>query len=767
MSEETQGKKRRRKGAGQRPNKIILRRTLLLMTVCGVVAFIVLAVKLYQIQILQHDYYEERAVEQQTRESTVSAARGTILDTNGKVLAMSASVDTVFISPYEMNLYNEDKELIASNLSAILSIDKNSILEKMQDTKSWYKTIKAKIEDDLSEKVRQFIKDNKIKSVHLETDTKRYYPNSSLASHVIGFVGSENYGLEGLEAQYNKYLEGTDGRIVRLKNAKGTDMLFSDFEDYYDAKNGDDITLTIDSTIQYYVEKYLAQAIEDYDVQNGGAAIVMQPKTGEILALASFGNYDLNNYQVLSPEVQAKIDAIVDPAEKETAASNALLAQWRDKAISDTYEPGSVFKIITLATALEENVVSLNDTYYCGGSMEVLGRTSALKCWKTTGHGSQTLVQAMQHSCNVALVSIGLKIGAEKFYDYIDAFGFFDKTGLDLPGESGSIWWTDDVFKNPKNLSQLAAASFGQTFKITPIQMVSAVSAVVNGGNLMQPYLVKQIKDADGNVVVANEPKVVRQVISEQTSKTMCDILESVVSGDGGTGKNAYVPGYKIGGKTGTSEKVAEDAVSGVKNYIVSFMGVAPTDDPQVVILLLLDDPSSKSGIYISGGNMAAPVVGRIMSEVLPYLGVEPQYTDAEKATLDVAVPKLTDKSVNEATQLLEKQGLTVRIVGTGNMITDQLPSANIMVAPSSQIILYAGEQKPSNMVAVPELYGKTYLEAKKLLESNGLFIKSGGTLSTSANAVVSTQSTDGNTQVSVGTVVEVTLVDKSILGHY
>jgi stage V sporulation protein D (sporulation-specific penicillin-binding protein) len=771
MAETPLDKKKRKKISGDKPNKTILRRTLILMSVCGVVAFFVLAVKLYQIQIIQHDALEEKAVEQQTRDSTVAAARGTIYDINGKVLAMSASVETVYISPYETTtLYHEDKELIASNLASILGVEKDSILKKMEDTSSRYKTIKKKIEKDMADRVRQFIKDNKIKSVYLEPDTKRYYPLSSLACHVLGFVGSDNYGLEGLEAKYNSYLEGTDGRIVRLKNAKGTDMLLTDFENYYDAKNGDDVTLTIDSTIQFYVEKYLAQAIQDYDVQNGGACIVMQPKTGAILAMASLGNYDLNNYQAVSPDVKAQLDKITDQDEYQKQLVAAQLLQRRNKALVDTYEPGSVFKIITCSMALEENLVNLESPFYCGGSLSgIPGRTGPLNCWKKGGHGSQTLVQAMQHSCNVALVSIGLNVGAETFYKYINAFGLNDATGIDLPGEAGSQWWPKKLFTNPKDQSELAAASFGQTFKITPLQMATAVSAVVNGGNLMKPYVVKQITDADGKTVLATEPTTVRQVISAQTSKTMCDILEQVVGGDEGTGKNAAVPGYKIGGKTGTSEKVAENAAAenAPKQYIVSFCGVAPTDDPQIVILLLLDNPSSKSGIFVSGGNMAAPVVGHILSEVLPYMGIQPVYTDEEKKQLDVTVPKMTDRSVDEATDLLEGLNLTAKVVGSGGTVTDQLPAPNVFVAPGSQIILYAGVKKPADLVTVPELYGKSFLEAKRTLEGLGLFIKSGGTLTTASQAVVSTQTVPKNGQVAAGTVIEVTLVDKSILGHY
>jgi stage V sporulation protein D (sporulation-specific penicillin-binding protein) len=553
-----------------------------------------------------------------------------------------------------------------------------------------------------------------------------------------------------------------------LKNANGTDMLFTDFEDYYDAKNGSDVTLTLDATIQYYVEKYLAQAIEDYDVQNGGACIAMDPKTGGILALASFDNFDLNNYQEVSAEEKALLDQITDEEEKEKALSDAQNTMWRDKAVSDSYEPGSVFKIITMAMALEEGVVDLDDTFYCPGSMDVLGRDKPLKCWKTTGHGSQTLTEALQHSCNVALVNIGLKVGAEKFYEYIRAFGFREKTTIDLPGEGGPIWWSDDEFTYEKNLSSLASASFGQTFKITPIQLVTAVSAVVNGGNLMEPYVVNQIADADGNVIVANEPTTVRQVISEETSKTMREMLEAVVGGKEGTGKNAYVPGYRVGGKTGTSEKIDKEYEEGeAEEYIVSFCGIAPMDDPQVVILVLLDTPTSKSGVYISGGNMAAPVVGNIMSEVLPYLGVEPIYTEEELAELEVSVPKVTEKSVDDATKALKAEGFTVRVVGNGTNVTDQLPAANAVVDPGTEIVLYADAEKPDDVVKVPNLYGKTYNDARKTLENMGLYIRSAGTLSSNAGAAVSTQSITSGMEVLVGSVIEVTLVDKSIQGHY
>lgn len=594
---------------GQKPNKIILSRTLFLMVVCGIVTFIVLAARLYQVQIIDHEYYEQLAVEQQTRETTVTASRGTIFDANGKVLAISATAETVYISPYEMELYGEDPDLIATGLSEILNVDYDKIIEKTKDTSSWYKTIRTKIESDLADEVRAFITENDLKSIHLETDTKRYYPYSSLACHILGFVGTDNYGLQGLEAVYDDYLTGVNGRIIRMKNGEGTNMLFTNFEDYYDAEDGDNITLTLDVTIQYYAEKYLNQAIEDYDVQNGGSCIIMNVNTGEILAMASRTSYDPNNYLTVSDEVQEQLDTITDSDEYNTELVAAQYKQWWNKAISDSYEPGSVFKIITLATALDEGIVDTNDTFYCSGSMDVLGRTTPLNCWKTSGHGTQTLAQAAQNSCNVAFATIGLRIGAETFYKYAHAFGLFDKTGIDLPGEGEDQWWTDEVFYNKDNLSQLAAASFGQTFTITPIQLITAVSAVANGGYLMKPYIVKEITDQDGNVLVANEPTVVRQVISEETSDTVNEILESVVTE--GTGKNAYVAGYRIAGKTGTSEKVSESLTSDEDEYIVSFLGYAPADDPQIAVLFILDTPSNDTGYYISGGNMAGPLSRR------------------------------------------------------------------------------------------------------------------------------------------------------------
>ena len=501
MANETSGRRDNRvpfRASTKTPNIMMLRRTRFLLIVCGILAFAVLGIKLFNVMIVHHDEYEKMAIDQQVRTTEITASRGAIYDTNGKILAMNASADTIFISPAEIVKNKEDPQLIARELSEILDVDYDKILAMTKNTDRWYEVVKRKVEPEVSEKVRAFKKENNLTGVKIEPDTKRYYPYGNLAAHVIGFVGQDNNGLYGLEQRYDSYLTGSAGRIIRATDNRGTDMLFVNYEDYYDETKGDDMNLTIDATIQYYLEKHLQQAVEDYDVQNGAAAIAMDPNSGAILGMVSLGNFDLNDYQKVSDKDQEAIDAETDPDKKAEMLSAAQTKQWRNKALSDTYEPGSTFKIITLAMALEEGVVNENSSFYCGGSTNVLGRTDPLKCWKTTGHGSQNLTQAIQHSCNVALVQIGQLIGARTFYKYAEAFGFLNltsnvdsnltaKTGIDMSGESGSIWWSQNTFYDPENLSQLAAASFGQTFTITPLQLITAVSACVNGGYLMKP----------------------------------------------------------------------------------------------------------------------------------------------------------------------------------------------------------------------------------------------------------------------------------------
>ncbi|MGI5978412.1 MAG: penicillin-binding transpeptidase domain-containing protein [Oscillospiraceae bacterium] len=761
------------------PNAMMLRRTLFLLIVCGIAAFLVLAAQLFNLQIIHHDFYETKAIDQQVRETRVNAARGTIYDTNMKILAMSASVDDIVINPSAIKKNGEDAELIARTLSEILDIDYDKILAKTAKTNSGYQLIARKVEPEVAKKVQEFKSQYKLSGVQIEENSKRYYPYSSLACQVIGFVGTDNTGLSGLEYYYNKPLTGVSGTTVHAKNAAGTDMLFTSFEDYYDGEDGKSLVTTIDSTIQYYMEKQLLQAVEDYDVQNGAAAIAMNVKTGGILGMVSLDNYDLNNYQAVSEAAQKKIDAMSDEAAKQEALAAAQQRQWRNKAINDTYEPGSTFKIITLSMGLNDGVIKPTDSFYCGGSLLVTGDKTPRHCWKTAGHGSQTLTQALQHSCNVAFMQIGLKVGAERFYDYCEAFGLMNasddptaqltgNTGVDLPGESGSLWWSHKVFCNPDSKSQLAAASFGQTFNITPLQLITAVSACVNGGKLMKPYLVKETLNPDGTVASKTEPTLVRQVISEETSKAVCEMLERVVSDKvEGTGKNAYVAGYRIGGKTGTSENVAKEAETGQKQYIVSFIGVAPMDDPQIAVLVLLDDPSSDCGVYVSGGNMGAPTVAKMMTDILPYMGIEAKYDSSEKQVADKTVPNITGMTQAEAQKKATDSGLTLRIVGSGEKVTAQLPAANTVVAAGSQMIAYCGAEVPTAQVTMPNLSGMSYALARQTLANYGLYVRATGPVSSPAAVTVSSQSIGSGTPVKPGTVVEVTVIDTSDQGRY
>ena len=762
------------------PSRQMLRRTLFLMAVFGIGAFLLLLARLYKLQIIDHEKYESMAIEQQLRSVPSSAMRGTIYDTNRNTLAVSASVDNVYLSPQEIEMYGEDRALIARGLSEILGMDYDEIYKKSGQKGSWYVTVARKLEKDKADEIRSFKNQYGLRGVRLETDTKRYYPNSSLACHLIGFVGTDNYGLEGIEAKYDEALSGSPGRTVRATNAMGTELLFSQFEEYYPGEDGFDLVTTIDETIQYYVEKHLKQAVADYDIQNGAGAIAMDVNTGQILAMASLGGYDLNDFLAVSDADMAIINAAGTEEERAQLLSQAQARQWRNKALSDTYEPGSTFKIITLAMALEEGVVSLNDSFYCPGTVNVIGRTSPIRCWKSGGHGSQNLTQAAQHSCNVAFVNIGQRVGAERFYDYCEAFGFLNltgsndenltaTTGIDLSGESGSIWWSKNTFCSPRNLSQLAAASFGQTFTITPLQLICAVSACVNGGRLMQPYVVRQLLNPDGSVAYEREPRLVRQVISEATSQKLCQILEQVVGDpNDGTGRNAAVTGYRIGGKTGTSEKVSLEAQTGQKEYIVSFIGFAPADDPQIALLVFLDTPSNKSGVYVSGGQMAAPVVGRMLADILPYMGVEPSLP--EGAGDDASVPMLLELSLEEAKQRLSDCGLDYRCIGWGDTVTGQLPAAGTAIATGSQVILYFGDAQVSpNMETVPELSGLRYDQARDTLSRLGLFVSTRSPVNAASGQVVSSQSVPAGTAANHGCIVEVTLIDEneSLLGKY
>ena len=750
-----------------RKGRRLIARTLFLVAVCGIAAFAVLAVKLYRIQIIESSYYESQALQHQLNQTTLTASRGTIFDANGKILAKSAAVENVFISPYEIDRDGQDIELIAYGLSGILEVADESIIEMGAKTYSQYEIVKYGVEYDTAQLVRDFIAEYGLGGVYLEPASRRYYPNNNLASQVLGFVGQDNIGLDGLEQRYDSYLNGVDGRKTRLRSAQGSDLLFPDYDDYLAAKDGNNITLTIDSSIQYYVEKHLAQAVIDYDVLNGASCIAMNAKTGAILALANYPNYDPNDFLSLSDGEMERLSEITDEDEYAEAIYMAQLRQWRNRALADTYEPGSVFKLITLAMALEENVTYPDDVFFCEGSMEIMGREEddPLHCWNIYGHGSQTLNEAMQNSCNLMSAQLSLRLGARTYYKYINAFGLFDRTGLDDNAEGRSLWWDESVFFDRFNQSQLASASFGQTFKVTPIQMITAAAAVINGGNLMQPYIVQQITDSDGNIIEAAEPTVLRQVISEETSATVRAILEGVVSE--GTGKNAQVRGYRVGGKTGTSENVEqltaeEDNENVVKDYIVSFIGFAPADDPEIIILLLLDTPSHETGLYISGGGMAAPCVGNMLADILPLsLGIRPQYSEEDLTEINIDMPRVTDKTVEEAKEQMDGLGMEVRVVGSGGSVTGQLPSPNAYVASGTTVILYAGVEVPKEQATVPLIAGMSYSDAKQALESRGLFIRTTGALRSDSRTAVSVQSIPAGEETAYGSIVEVTLINK------
>lgn len=616
------------------------RRIIAAMTALAFAAFVPIGARLTQLMIVQYDHYAELAKKNQTRTTTVTAERGTIYDTNMQVLACSVGVENLYLDPQELKQAGEDIALISARLADILSMDAKTIESRAKDLSMRYKLIASALPQQTADEIRAFINENDIRGIHLEPSSKRYYPMGSLAAQTIGFTDASNTGAEGIEAAYNSFLAGTPGKVITGKGNNEMDMPFS-YEQYLRSTAGCDVVLTLDATVQACLEKRMEEAIAKYDVQNGAFGIVMEVKTGAVLAMATLGAYDPNDYlEIYDTERAAALESLRQKAlllpegsEEYTQAyqsyrdalQQARLKQWRNRVISDGYEPGSTFKVLTLAAALDSGAVTLQNRYSCSGKAQITGRSQLLHCWKSVGHGSQTTAQALQNSCNIAFANIALQLGGETFYEYVKNFGILEKTGIDLSGESKGVFFDKSLITDTKKwgTASLTSGSFGQTFKLTPLQLVRAISAVVNGGYLMEPFIVSEITDADGNTVLKQEPTVIRQVISRETSKTMCALLESVVSE--GTAKNAAVAGYAIGGKTGTSEKidVLDENGQPTLDKIVSFVGIAPMDDPEYIVLVALDTPSRTTGIYISGGVMAAPTVGAVMSDILPYLGVE------------------------------------------------------------------------------------------------------------------------------------------------
>ena len=783
----TKEQKQANRERNQRANRTILRRTLVLMVLCGVIAFVPLIGTLYHLMITEHDYYNEKAIKNQTRSTNLTATRGVIYDANMNVLASSSTVETVFIDPNEIAEQMKQPEnsnlldQIARGLGEILDVEPSFVYEQAADKQYRYKVIKRKISEELADEVRAFISENSITGVYLETDLKRYYPNSSLAAQALGFVSSDNVGSEGLEAYYNEELSGTAGKVVTSKGNYGSEMLYT-YEKYYDASDGSSLITTIDSTVQAYVEKNLQNAIDKYDIKNGAFCIVMDVNTGEIKAMATLGSYDPNNYleiyddttallleneraaALALPEASAAYEAAIETYKQDVAA--ARMAQWRNRCVSDGYEPGSTFKLITLASALDSGAVTLNDSFYCGGQEKFTGREQILNCWKSAGHGAQSTAQALGNSCNIAFGHIGLRMGGDTFYDYLKNFGVMEKTGVDLPGEASGLFYERKYLNDPANYgtSYLITSSFGQSFRITPMQLVRAVAAIVNGGYVLEPYIVSEVVDADGNTVEKNEKTVLRQVISQQTSETMRTLMEQVVTE--GTASAARTPGYRVGGKTGTSEKLDEYDENGqqVKDKIVSFVGVAPIDDPKYVVLVALDTPAYSEnsekytvhGMYISGGLMAAPTVRDIFLDILPYLGVEPDYGSEDIRGVNFTVPDVIGMDETEAGELLAEKTITYRVVGSGSVVTDQLPVAGSQVPGNSQIILYMGAEKQATRVEVPDFIGCSVADVNYLASNAGLYVQAKGTDRTDVYVLAAYQDIEPGTEVDRGTTITV-----------
>ena len=792
-------------------NRSLFRRTIFLMVCMGVVFFIPMVAQLWKLQISQHDYWQERAANQQLRDVAVDSGRGTIYDANGEVLAMSATAYDLILAPAQLvrnanelaennsKLQDEEKEPdegkiqdliedtradVAEFLAGLLGEDEETYLKRLERTDSYYEKLATYLNEEQAEQVRKFINGYREESgwnmsmptiLYLVETSQRYYPQSTTASHVLGYTaqnessGGEKVGAQGLEAAYQDVLSGTSGMVVTGVTGVGTE-LFSSYEEYFDGQDGMDLHLTIDAQIQAMAEQTLAEGIETYDVKKGGFCIVMDPSTGAILAMASSPEFDPNNYsEIITQAYLEQLAAVADQygedsEEYGTAWNEAYGEQLRNKAVNFTYEPGSVFKPITVAMALEEGIISPDDHYYCGGYKMVGGYK--IRCHDHSGHGDQTVTQALENSCNVALMDIGEQIGAEIMWEYWENFGLMETTGIDLAGEVESFFWPEDEFKGPYGATSVATASFGQTLKVMPIQMIRAFASLINGGHLLTPYLVQSVTDDNGNTVYYHETEENRQVISESTSSILRGMLESVVAN--GSGHNAYMAGYRIAGKTGTSEK--RDETTG--DVICSFMGFAPVDNPKVLVLLAYDSPErangtsnyTPSGTYISGGNITAPMAGELIANILDYMGVEKQYTGQELASSDTTVPRLTGYELTVAKGQAQGQGLNVRTIGTGSIVTAQVPAAGVSIPGGSTVILYLGDAKPEQEVEVPDVDGLNPNQAKERLESAGLFLRAAGVSDYSDPAVTaSSQSLEAGTTVKIGTVVDVRFVSNVI----
>lgn len=767
-------------------NQKLRKRTVWLLIIILAVGFGAVITRLAYLQLVQGEELQRRAIEQQLSDTPISAKRGTIYDTKGKILAQSASVWQVVMAPAYFDndeSGEEQRRFVAKRLHDILGVDEEETYEETKQN-TYYVSVKRKVETAQKEQIIELQNElaekyQKSGIITLLDDYKRYYPYSDLASSVIGFTGSEDQGLSGVEYQYNDYLSGTPGRIVSAQNGVQTEMPF-DYNQNIGAIDGSSLVLTIDETVQSIVEKYMKQGVIDNDVHERGVCIVMDVNNGEVLAMASVNGFDLNDPYTINEDQQKEIDAIdteylikhnyieegvdayklseekrnelIEQAKAE-ASSAALSTNWRNKAISDTYYPGSVFKMVTLSMALQEGVVNENSRFGCSGAFQLYEDT--IHCHNTAGHGSQTYQECLLNSCNPGFIQIGQLVGKEKFWDYYQAFGFSEKTGIDLPGESDDQFFIHDGVEGNMLDTDLAVASFGQNFSITPIQMITAASAVANGGKIVQPHVVKQILDSDGNVVKNTSTETKRQVISESVSREMSQILED--NATTGSGKNGYVAGYRVGGKTGTSEKLIDVNGDGSDDHIASFCGFAPANNPQYAALVFFDAPLG--GNYY-GSAVAAPVFASIMSEVLPYLEVAAQYTDEEMSNIDTAAGSYTGMSIADATTAAESDGFSVTVKGEGSTVISQSPAVGASIPTGGTIVLYTDQSATSEKVTVPNFVGFSASEVNGIAASNGLNVSVTGMVSDGTSTA---QSVKEGTEVTPGTVITVTFSSTGI----
>lgn len=743
-----------------KPNKMMLTRIAAVMLVLIIALSVVSTGSLVNIMIINGEKYQNDASEQQLYDSLVTAPRGDIYDRNMQTLATSSPAWTVYITPNGIRSIKkaEDaekvKKKIAEGLSEILEMDYDTVYD-YTGKKSYYVIVKKKIEKTAADKVRQFILDNKdlelSQYIGLDSTTKRYYPNGNLASVVLGFVGSDDQGLSGLESYYDNELTGTAGRVVAAKNAAGTNMPFS-YEKVENAVKGGSLVLTLDNYVQYTADKYLEAAIEENQIAERGAAVVMNVNTGAILAMSVKGDFDPNAPFTLSAADQKKVDETEGDEEKKKVQSELLNRQWRNKAVSDTYEPGSVFKAVTAAIALEENLVNKNSSFFCNGHATVAGQS--YHCHKTTGHGSQNLMQAIANSCNPAFITIGQLVGVNTFSKYFKAFGFTEKTGIDLPGEASSTYHKEEKM----GPVELASSSFGQTFNVTPMQLICAISATVNGGYLVQPHTVEKILDENNKVKKTVASSTKRQVISESTSATMRELL-NFVSENGA--KNSLVAGYNIGAKTGTSQKVSKILQTGDKRlYIGSCATVAPIEKPEIAVFVMLDEPK---GEKYYGGAISAPVNSKIMADILPYLGFEPSYTEEQLQKLAITVPDTVGSAIADAKGKITTQKLEYKVVGNGEKVVRQLPAAGSKVISGGVVILYTEDGAEVTKATVPNFKGLSAPDVNAAAARAGVNVEFSGNTSTGGLKAYK-QSVEAGKEVDAGTVITVYFSDDNVV---